>query len=471
MRKPLSLALCTALCLAAAPAALAAGKPASLAIVNARVVTMDTALHVYDKGSLIIQDGDIIAVGPAGIERDYAPAQTIDAQGDIAMPGMINTHNHIAMMAFRGLGEYRSDDRLRKFFFPLESKMLSRELINTASRQAAMELAVGGVTTVVDMYYHEDEVAKAVREVGIRGVLGETVMNFPVVDAPEPYGGFDYAVDFIKRFKGDDLITPAFAPHAPYSVSPQMLAKVQQAAEQYDVPVLMHLAEPPDEWERVRSKFSESAKFNDELTYLDSTGILSPRLLAAHVLRASEADMDLFKARGVGIAHNPKANTKGHGGLSPAMEMMRKGIGVGLGTDGPLSGNQMDIVSVMGYAKRVANIRHPEQTTYKPPELVAMATIGGARALHMDKRIGSLEVGKAADVILIDTSSLNMQPLYDVYAAIVYQANAADIHTTIVNGKLVARDGKVLTIDLDKQRHAWDAVTKKVSDFSRTLDY
>lgn len=474
MNKLLSAALCAVLGVATLPsAALAAPKKpaASLAIVHARVVTMDKALHVHDDGTIVIDGGNIVAVGPAGLEKDYAVAQTIDAHGNIAMPGMINTHNHIAMMAFRGLGEYRSDDRLRKFFFPLESKMLSRQLINVASRQAAMELAVNGVTTVVDMYYHEDEVAAAVREVGIRGVLGETIINFPVVDAPEPYGGFQYALDFVKKYKGDALITPAFAPHAPYTVSPQMLAKVQQAAEQYDVPVLMHVVEPLDEWERVKTKFPEAARFGSELEYLDSTGILSPRLLAAHMLRADDKDIALLKAREVGIAHNPKANTKGHGGLSPALEMLHAGLGVGLGTDGPLSGNQMDIVSVMGYARRVANIRHPEETTYTPPELVAMATIDGARALKMDDRIGSLEPGKAADVILVDTRSLNMQPLYDVYSAIVYQANAHDIYTTIVNGRVVARDGKVLTVDLDRQRQDWDAVTRKVGEFAKTLDY
>lgn len=473
MTRLLPLALGAVLGLAShAPAAEAAArKPASLAIVHARVVTMDEQLHVHDDGTIIIDGSNIVAVGPAGLEKDYAAAQTIDAQGNIAMPGMVNAHNHIAMMAFRGLGEYRTDDRLRKFFFPLESRMLSRRLINVASRQAAMELAVAGVTTVVDMYYHEDEVAEAVREVGIRGVLGETVINFPVVDAPEPYGGFQYALDFVERFKDDPLITPAFAPHAPYSVSPQMLARIQQAAEQYDVPVLMHLVEPLDEWERVKARFPEAAGFGDELEYLDSTGILSPRLLAAHVLRADAKDIALLKARGVGIAHNPKANTKGHGGLSPALEMMRAGLGVGLGTDGPLSSNQMDIVSIMGYAKRVATIRHPETTTYTPPELVAMVTIGGARALKMDDRIGSLEPGKAADVILVDTRSLNMQPLYDVYAAIAYQADAGDIYTTIVNGRVVARDGKVLTIDLDRQQQEWNRVTREVAEFARTLDY
>ncbi|MEE7547963.1 amidohydrolase [Xanthomonas sp. Kuri4-1] len=398
-------------------------------------------------------------------------AQTVDARGNIAMPGMINTHNHIAMMAFRGLGEYRTDDRLRKFFFPLESKMLSRRLINVASKQAAMELAVSGVTTVVDMYYHEDEVARAVRDVGLRGVLGETVIGFPVVDAPEPYGGFDYALDFVKQFKGDPLITPAFAPHAPYSVSPQMLVKVQQAAHEHGVPVLMHLAEPADEWERVKTRFPEAGKYASELEYLDAYHVLQPNLLAAHVIQVDAKDIALLKARDVGVAHNPKANTKGHGGLAPALEMMRAGIGVGLGTDGPLSSNQMDIVSIMGYAKRVATIRHPETTTYTPPELVAMATIGGARALKMDKRIGSLEPGKAADLLLVDTHSLNMQPLYDVYAALVYQAEPHDIYTTIVNGRIVAQDGKVLTIDLERQRQDWKRVTDEVAEFARTLDY
>ena len=473
MKPFLSAPLAAALMLAAIPLPLLAAPPtpASLVIVHAKVVTMDQARRVIDDGTVVIADGNIVAVGPAGLERDYAAGQTLDARGNIAMPGMINTHNHLAMIAFRGLGEYKTEDRLRKFFFPLESKMLSRELINVASRQAAMELAVNGVTTVVDMYYHEDEVAKAVSDVGLRGVLGETIINFPVVDAPEPYGGFQYALDFIKKYKGDPLITPAFAPHAPYSVSPQMLTQIQQAADHYQVPVLMHLAEPADEWARVKARFPEAGRYGTELQYLDATHILSPRLLAAHAIVLDAQDIALLKARDVGIAHNPKANTKGHGGLAPAWEMQRAGLGVGLGTDGPLSGNQMDVISLMGYAKRVATIRHPESTTYTPPELVAMATIGGARALKMDARIGSLEPGKAADIILVDTHSLNMQPLYDVYAALVYQADPHDIYTTIVNGRVVARDGQVLTVDLDRQHHDWERVTRRVAEFAKTLDY
>ena len=476
MKTLLSTSLAALLGLAALPASAAAADntalpAASLAIVHAKVVTMDKDLHVIDDGSVLINDGNIVAVGPAGLENGYQVAETIDAHGNIAMPGMVNTHNHIGMMAFRGLGEYKTEDRLRKFFFPLEGKMLSRHLINVSSRQAAMDLAVNGFTTVTDMYYFEDEVAKAVSDVGLRGVLGETVINFPVADAAQPYGGFDYAVDFIKKYKGNPLITPAFAPHAPYSVSPQMLSKIAAAADQYQVPVLIHLAEPEDEWDRVKAKFPEAQQFSSELQYLDSTHILSPRLVAAHSIQINDDDIALLKARDVGIAHNPKANTKGHGGLSPAWEMMRAGLGVGLGTDGPLSGNQMDIVSMMAYAKRVATIRHPERTTYTPPELVAMATIGGARALKMDDRIGSLEVGKAADLILVDTHSLNMQPMYDVYSSLVYQADPHDIYTTIVNGRVIARDGKVLTIDLDQQKQAWDEVTQQVAEFAKTLTY
>lgn len=451
----------------------AENKPASLIIVHAKVVTMDKDLHIIENGTIVVDGRNIVAIGDAGLANKYSAMEVIDAGGNIAMPGMVNTHNHIAMLAFRGLGEYRAEDRLFKLFFPLEKNMLSRNLINVASKQAAIELALTGVTTVVDMYYHEDEVARAVRDVGLRGVLGETVINFPVVDAKEPYGGFQYAIDFIKEFKDDPLITPAFAPHAPFSVSPQMLGQIQEAAKQHHVPVLLHLAELWKEWDMVKKNFPEAAKYSTEVEYLDAYGILQPNLLAAHVIHVSDSDIDILKARQVGIAHNPKANTKGKTGLSPAWDMYSKGLGVGLGTDGPLSSNQMDIVSVMGYADRVAKLRHPDavDATFTPPQLVSMATIGGAKALKMDDRIGSLEVGKLADIILVDTKSANMQPMYDVYSTLAYQANPSNVYTTVVNGRVIARDGKILTVDLDKQQKDWEKVTHDVAEFVKTLDY
>lgn len=453
----------------------AAQKQASIVIKNATVVTMDAGRRVFDKGTVVITGRSITAVGDSALADEYKAPSVIDAHGDIVMPGMINTHNHIGMLAFRGLGENNVQDRLFKFFFPLEKQLLDRRTIRVASRQAAIELATTGVTTTADMYYHEDEVARAVKEVGIRGVLGETIIGFPVVDAPEPYGGLEYAERFIKEFKGDELITPVLAPHAPYSVSPDMLMKTKALAEHYGVPMLMHLAESATEWDRVRQKFPEVPRQGTEIEYLDKLGFLGPDLVGAHVIYVNESDIDILKRRGVGIAHNPKANSKGfakeQAGQSPALAMYRDGLAIGLGTDGPLSSNQMDIISVMGYAQRISNFNplNFQKSGFVPAELVEMATIGGARALKMDDRIGSLETGKFADLIIVDTQAPNMLPMYDVYAALVYQANPGNVRTTIVNGRVVFQDGQIKTLDLTRHRREWAEVTARVAEFAKTL--
>jgi cytosine/adenosine deaminase-related metal-dependent hydrolase len=463
--------LAAALCGAVLSTARAdAPEPADLIITNARILTMDAERRVLDRGTLVITGREITAVGEPALAERYAADTVIDADGDIVMPGMINTHNHMAMIAFRGLGEYAVEDRLFEFFFPLEKELLSRELIRVASRQAAIELALAGVTTVTDMYYHEDEVAHAVKDVGIRGVLGQSIIGFPVVDAEEPWGGLDYAVGYLEAFADDELITPALAPHAPYTVSPDKLMETKALAEAHGAPMLMHLAEFYEEKAMIRERFPEVPADKSIVGYLDELGFLGPNLLAAHVIMVDEADMAILKKRNVGVAHNPKANTKGLTGLSPAWDMKQLGIDVGLGTDGPMSSNQIDIVSVMGYAARVARVLHRDGTLFTPVDLVEMATIGGARALNMDDRIGSLEPGKLADVIIIDTASANMQPLYDPYAAVAFQAYPGDIHTTIVNGRIVARDGVVTTVDRAAHDAEWRRITDEVAAFAKTLN-
>ena len=234
--------------------------------------------------------------------------------------------------------------------------------------------------------------------------------------------------------------------------------------------MLMHLAEFYEEKAMIRERFPEVPAAKSIVGYLDELGFLGPNLLAAHVIMVDEADMAILKKRNVGVAHNPKANTKGLTGLSPAWDMKQLGIDVGLGTDGPMSSNQIDIVSVMGYAARVARVLHRDGTLFTPVDLVEMATIGGARALKMDDRIGSLEPGKLADVIIIDTASANMQPLYDPYAAVAFQAYPGDIHTTIVNGRIVARDGVVTTVDRAAHDAEWRRITDEVAAFAKTLN-
>jgi cytosine/adenosine deaminase-related metal-dependent hydrolase len=320
------------------------------------------------------------------------------------------------------------------------------------------------------MYYHEDEVATAVAEVGIRGVLGETVIGFPVVDAPEPWGGLEYAEKFIQEWKGHDLITPAVAPHAPYTVPPEWLVKSRELAEREGVPVLMHMAEFEHEKRLISERIQEIPEQQSVVEYLEEVGFLSDSLIAAHVIYVDDEDMAIMKRRGVGIGHNPKANGRGNSGMSPAWEMFKKDLDIGLGTDGPMSSNQMDILNVMHHASSVARFLGNDSTRFTPYELVYMATMGGARAVDMEDEIGSLEVGKKADIVILDAQAPNVQPIYDPYASIALSAYPENVRTTIVNGEIVVLDRVLQQVDLDAHWREWKALTDRVAKFAETLD-
>lgn len=448
-----------------------AAEHADLMITNAHVLTMDSNRSVHENGVIVVQNSDIVAVGGPELLTQYQSDNVIDADGNIAMPGMINLHNHLSMVAFRGLGENGVQDRLFRFFFPLEKALLSRELIRVAARHAAIESALSGVTLVTDMYYHEDEVARSVASVGIRGVLGETVIQFPVVDAQEAYGGLAYAEQFISEWKGHPLITPAVAPHAPYTVSPEWMLKTKRLADREDVPILMHIAEKSDEAALIMRDVGAFPEEKSIIEYLDDIGFLSDRLVAAHVIYVDDQDMAILKERGVGVAHNPKSNGRGASGESPAWKMFQAGIDIGLGTDGPMSSNQMDIIRVMSSAAIVArNFGEPDTTRLPPYDLVYMATMGGARALDMEDQIGSLEVGKKADIIIIDTHAVNMQPMYDPYATLAFSAYPENVRTTIVDGNIVVRDRVLENLDMAVHEKEWHAIMESVAKFSETLE-
>lgn len=447
-----------------------AAESVDLLITNAQVLTIDSGRTVHVNGTIAVKGDTIVAVGGAELLGKYQADVVIDAGGDIAMPGMINLHNHIPMVAFRGLGEYGVGNRLFDLIFPLEKEILSRQLIYVASRHAAIELALSGVTLVTDMYYHEDEVARAVAEVGIRGVLGETVIGFPVVDAAEPWGGLAYAEQFIKEWKGHELITPAVAPHAPYTVPPEWLLKSKALAEREGVPILIHMAEFEQEKQLIKERIGSFPEGKSVVAYLEEVGFLSDALVAAHVIYVDEADMEILRRRGVGIGHNPKANARSNSGMSPAWEMFKMGVDIGLGTDGPMSSNQMDILNVMTPASITARFRGNDSTRFTPYELVYMATMGGARALDMEEQIGSLEVGKKADIVILDVHAANMQPNYDPYATIALSAYPENVRTTIVNGQVVVRDRVLTKVDLEAHWREWKALTDRVAEFAKTLE-
>ena len=437
----------------------------SLIIKNGQVITMDKQKSVFDNGVVVINKDKIVAVGDVRLLNKYTSKNIIDAKKGIVMPGMINTHNHLPMIAFRGLGEQGIENRLFAYFFPLEKEKLSRELIYQATRLGALDLAQSGVTTYADMYYHVDEMAKATKEVGLRAVLGETVIKFPVVDAKTPFGGLDYAKSFIEQYKNDPLITPALAPHAVYTVSKEKLKEIDQLAAKYNIPVLIHVDEFRNESERIEGN-------NDKLSpikWLHKIGVLNDKMVLAHAIHIDDEDIALIKQSGAGVAYNPMANAKGATGIAPAWEMYKKQISMGLGTDGPMSSNQVSLWPTLSYAANMQRIKYEDRTIMIPEQIIELATIGGAKALHMDNQIGSLVANKKADLIIVETQSANMRPSYDPYATLVYQANPSNVSTTIVNGKVIMFERKMTTVNTDEINHAIDKIENDIAAFAQKL--
>ncbi|MCE7534804.1 amidohydrolase [Aliivibrio fischeri] len=438
---------------------------ADLIINNGQVLTVNADMEVIDDGVVVVKNDKIIAVGDEKLLEQYYAPKNIDANDGIVMPGMINAHNHLPMIAFRGLGEEGISNRLFAYFFPLEAQKLSRELIYNATKLGAIDLAQSGVTTYADMYYHMDEMAKATKEVGLRAVLGETVIKFPVVDAKQPYGGIQYAKSFIEEYQNDPLITPAYAPHAVYTVSKEKLQEINQLSEDYDVPVLIHVAEFPNEEARIK----DPTKATSPVEYLEEIGVLDERMVIAHGIHLSQHDQALLKQADAGVVYNPMANAKGATGIAPAWDMFRADMRVGLGTDGPMSSNQVDLWRTLSYAANMQRLKNSDRTIMIPEQVIEMATIGGAKALHMEDEIGSLEVGKKADIIIVETQSANMMPSYDPYATLVYQANPSNVDTTIVNGKVVMEQRQMKTIQLDDIRQSVEVFESDIADFAKEL--
>lgn len=436
----LSRAFATTL-LAAACSAYAAD-PADLMITDGTVLTMNPENTVFEHGTVVVSDGKIVAVGGPELTAKYQAKKVLDVKGDIVMPGLINTHTHGSMTVFRSLGD-DVPDRLHRYIFPLENKLVSRDMVRTGANLANIEMIKGGVTTYADMYYFEDEVAKTVDKAGLRAVLGETIINFPVADAQTPEEGIAYAVRFINEYKDHPRITPAFAPHGPYTNTTENLQKIAALSEELNVPVMIHLAETDREKEEIAKRTGGKSP----VQYMADIGVLNNRLLAAHVIMADDNDLNLLKKYDVGVAHNISANTKSAKGVAPVTQMLEKGIRTGLGTDGPMSSNTLTTMNELNLVGKIHKLETKNRAAMPPLTVVEMATMGSARALHMDDKIGSLEAGKQADIIVVDTKAPNMVPVYSPYATLVYGANGANVRHTIVDGVILMEDRQLLTVN------------------------
>jgi 5-methylthioadenosine/S-adenosylhomocysteine deaminase len=421
-----------------------ARRAVSLLVTGGTVVTVDGSGRVLSPGAIAIDGRDIVAVGtPAAIAADFTGAETIDATGQVVMPGLVNTHTHAPMVLYRGLADDLAlMDWLQKYIFPAEAKTVSPEFVRAGTRLAALEMIQSGTTTYADMYYFEEEVAKATKEAGLRGVLGQTIIQFPVADAKTPIEGLAHAEAFLKQFAGDDLIVPALAPHAMYTLDTRTLQAVRALADREHAPVLIHLAETADETKtaaRLHAGASPTA-------YLESIHFWGPRTVAAHAVWVSPADIAILARRHVGVSHNPESNMKLASGAAKVVAMRAAGVGVGLGTDGAASNNDLDMFEAMRQAAFLAKLQTMDPRAVPARAAVEMATIGGARVLGLDKDIGSLEPGKRADLIVVSINAARQVPMYDPLSHLVYVTRGDDVKTTIVNGRVLMRDRKVLTL-------------------------
>ncbi len=414
-------------------------------VITGMVVSMDAQRHIYDDGAVVVTGDTIVAVGPrADIEARYETKQKIDGKNTLVLPGFINGHTHVPMTLFRGLhDDVTLNDWLYKYIFPAEAKNVTEEFVRWGTRLAAAEQIRSGVTTFADMYYFEDAVAEETKKAGMRGILGETFIDFPAPDNKTNAAMLAYTEKFLQKWQGDPLIHAAPAPHSIYTCSQKTLQDAAALARKYHAPILMHLSE-------MKKENDDSFKNNgmSPTQYLDKIGVLGPDVVGAHCIFVDDADRKLLAQRNVGCVHNPSSNMMIASGVSPVPEMRAAGIAVGLGTDGPAgSNNDLDLMEEIDLAAKLAKITKMSPLALNAQAVVEMATIDGARALHMEKEIGSLEKGKKADVILISLDEPNAVPMYDVYAQIAYSLKANDVETVMIGGRLVMKDHKLLTVD------------------------
>jgi 5-methylthioadenosine/S-adenosylhomocysteine deaminase len=422
--------------------------PADLLITGGTVVTMNGSRTVLDDGAVAVKGDTILAVGAtAEVEGKYAATQTIDAKGALVLPGFINGHTHVPMTLLRGLhDDVTLNDWLYKYIFPAEAKNVNEDFVRWGTRLAAAEQIRGGVTTFADMYYFEDAVAEETKAAGMRGVLGETFIDFPAPDNKTNAAMLEYTEKFLKKWRGDPLIHAAPAPHSIYTCSKKTLEDAAALARKYHAPILIHVAEMKKEWD-------DSLKQNgmSPVQYLDRIGVLGPDVVAAHCIFVDAADEKILAEEHVGCVHNPSSNMMLASGVSPVADMRAAGVAVGLGTDGPAgSNNDLDLMEEMDLAAKLAKITKMDPLALNAKAVVEMATIEGAKALHMQREIGSLEAGKKADIILISLDEPHAVPMYDVYAQLAYALKGSDVQTVVIGGRIVMRDKKLLTVNAEE---------------------
>ncbi|HEX8142582.1 MAG TPA: amidohydrolase [Pyrinomonadaceae bacterium] len=408
------------------------------------VVTMDGTRRIIEDGAIAVRGGRIVAVGArTDVQAKYSARETIDATGKVVIPGLINGHTHIPMTLFRGLADDLDlNEWLTKYIFPAEAKNVTEDFVRAGTQLGLAEMIRGGTTTYCDMYYFEDAIAEETKRAGVRGLLGETVIDFPVADNKTFEEALAYTEKFVNRWKGDALITAAIAPHAPYTVSEDHLKAWRALSDKTGAPLVIHVSETQKEVDDISK--SKGARPVD---YLARIGFLNNRTVAAHMVFPSPEELEVLKRLGVGIVHNPQSNMKLASGVAPIPQMLKADFNLGLGTDGAASNNDLNMWEEMDTAAKLHKVFSGDPKVVTALEAFEMATLRGARALHMEREIGSIEAGKRADLVVVDLDDLNQTPSYNIYSQLVYSTKADDVRTVLVEGRILMRDRRLLTLN------------------------
>ncbi|MBN1266232.1 MAG: amidohydrolase [Anaerolineales bacterium] len=434
---------------------------ADLLITHARIVTMDDEMRVLQDGALAVQDKKILLIDHSDQAAAQVEAETvIDASGRILMPGLINTHTHLATVLFRGLAEDMPLEPWLQKIWQAENAILSPQSVAAGSSLAMVELLLGGTTCAVDMYWFPEQTAAAARSIGFRLVNGPVFLLMDQV--PDGFSLQDriaFSHDFLQHYLGDDLIHPMIMPHSTYTDPPEMLRIVQQIAKQYGLIIHTHTSETIAEIEEVRQRYGCTP-----VHHLYALGILESRMLLAHCVHVSEEEIEIMANSGAVVAHNPLSNMKLASGFAPLRAMKSSGIPITIGTDGAQSGNDLDMWWSMRLAALLQKGTHMDASLFKADEMLRMATIQAAQGIGLGDRIGSLEPGKLADMILIDLNAPHLVPMYDLYAHLVYAVGREDVHSVWVNGAPVIQNRQLVTSDLEEITHHVHTLAADVPD-------
>jgi 5-methylthioadenosine/S-adenosylhomocysteine deaminase len=415
------------------------------------VVTVDPEFRLFRDGAVAVEAGAIVGVGTsAEVRAQFPDFQVTDVGGQAILPGLINCHTHAPMSLFRGIADDKElMDWLQNYIFPAEAAALNPEFVLWGTRLSVLEMLRGGTTTMVDMYMFESVVAQECARVGMRGVFGQALIDFPTPDFPSWEAMLEGCREHVSRFRTHPLVIPAIAPHAPYSVSDSHLQEARALAEELDCPLLIHLAETQTEHQQVLE-----TRGAPPVTHLERLGVLSRRMIAAHVVWPDDREIEMLARHGVGVGHCPQSNAKLASGIAPVVQMLEAGVAVGLGTDGCASNNDLDMWQEMQTATFLQKLKCNRSTVMSARETLELATLGGARAAHLEHLIGSIEVGKRADLIVVRLDGAHQIPLYDPVSQLAYTTKSTDVTRVFIDGQLVMADGRVAAIDEEELKIA-----------------